>query len=232
MRTTQGTPGKKPDASAGDSTATESKEQALDNIGGTPYAELKSAGEPRILDALKSDTPPLEKTSSKPTQAATGANDTNPAQSEVPETPANLSELPSTPVVDGAPNASGPLPSEEIGTAIATAQGATVADSVINDRTPKQAQEDVEMPDAPPAPPAEEAAQQTNGAEVATSLPPPPPAPRRGQQPAVEPIPQAALATTAVQQKWLLPPARSEFKGKKCLILDLDETLVHSSFKV
>jgi RNA polymerase II subunit A small phosphatase-like protein len=33
-------------------------------------------------------------------------------------------------------------------------------------------------------------------------------------------------------QKWLLPPLRSEFKGKKCLVLDLDETLVHSSFKV
>lgn len=32
--------------------------------------------------------------------------------------------------------------------------------------------------------------------------------------------------------KWLLPPLRSELKGRKCLVLDLDETLVHSSFKV
>jgi carboxy-terminal domain RNA polymerase II polypeptide A small phosphatase len=30
----------------------------------------------------------------------------------------------------------------------------------------------------------------------------------------------------------LLPPIAPEFKGKKCLVLDLDETLVHSSFKV
>lgn len=30
---------------------------------------------------------------------------------------------------------------------------------------------------------------------------------------------------------WLLPKKTEEFKGKKCLILDLDETLVHSSFK-
>ncbi|KAI8389666.1 related to Probable phosphatase PSR2 [Nakaseomyces glabratus] len=29
----------------------------------------------------------------------------------------------------------------------------------------------------------------------------------------------------------LLPPQTEQFKGKKCLVLDLDETLVHSSFK-
>jgi RNA polymerase II subunit A small phosphatase-like protein len=34
------------------------------------------------------------------------------------------------------------------------------------------------------------------------------------------------------KQQWLLPPLRPEFEGKKCLVLDLDETLVHSSFKV
>ncbi|KAI9281840.1 HAD-like domain-containing protein [Sporodiniella umbellata] len=31
---------------------------------------------------------------------------------------------------------------------------------------------------------------------------------------------------------WLLPPLLNEDKEKKCLVLDLDETLVHSSFKV
>lgn len=34
------------------------------------------------------------------------------------------------------------------------------------------------------------------------------------------------------KQQWLLPPIEPRFKGKKCLVLDLDETLVHSSFKV
>ena len=34
------------------------------------------------------------------------------------------------------------------------------------------------------------------------------------------------------RQQWLLPSLRPEFEGKKCLVLDLDETLVHSSFKV
>ncbi|EPB84854.1 hypothetical protein HMPREF1544_08356 [Mucor circinelloides 1006PhL] len=31
---------------------------------------------------------------------------------------------------------------------------------------------------------------------------------------------------------WLLPPLASEDKERKCLVLDLDETLVHSSFKI
>ena len=34
------------------------------------------------------------------------------------------------------------------------------------------------------------------------------------------------------KSEWLLPILAPEFKGKKCLVLDLDETLVHSSFKV
>ena len=34
------------------------------------------------------------------------------------------------------------------------------------------------------------------------------------------------------QPKALLPPIAAEHKGRKCLVLDLDETLVHSSFKV
>ncbi|KAK6338869.1 hypothetical protein TWF696_009675 [Orbilia brochopaga] len=33
------------------------------------------------------------------------------------------------------------------------------------------------------------------------------------------------------KSKWLLPPIAPEHEGKKCLVLDLDETLVHSSFR-
>ena len=54
-----------------------------------------------------------------------------------------------------------------------------------------------------------------------TSLPPPPPPPVPEPQSIAEPA-----------QKWLLPPIAPRFQGKKCLVLDLDETLVHSSFKV
>jgi RNA polymerase II subunit A small phosphatase-like protein len=51
---------------------------------------------------------------------------------------------------------------------------------------------------------------------IQADLPPPPPLPN----------------STAEPQQWLLPPLQPRFKGKKCLVLDLDETLVHSSFKV
>ena len=81
-------------------------------------------------------------------------------------------------------------------------------------------------------------------------LPPPPPLAERQAQvnaPAVAGGLLAADATAQQQQqshensvvstpepvqKWLLPPIKPEMKGKKCLVLDLDETLVHSSFKV
>ena len=55
--------------------------------------------------------------------------------------------------------------------------------------------------------------------KVALPLPPPPPVPE--PETIQEP-----------EQKWLLPPITPRFQGKKCLVLDLDETLVHSSFKV
>ncbi|KAI5807674.1 HAD-like domain-containing protein [Peziza echinospora] len=42
----------------------------------------------------------------------------------------------------------------------------------------------------------------------------------------------AIVDSPPAEQKWLLPPLRQEFVGKKCLVLDLDETLVHSSFKL
>ena len=50
---------------------------------------------------------------------------------------------------------------------------------------------------------------------------------------AAPPSPGTSVAITPIEaQKYLLPPMRPEFRGKKCLVLDLDETLVHSSFKV
>lgn len=60
-------------------------------------------------------------------------------------------------------------------------------------------------------------------------LPPPPPLEQR--QDAIQKQ-TSEVSEASEPQKYLLGPIESRFKGKKCLVLDLDETLVHSSFKV
>ena len=121
-------------------------------------------------------------------------------------------------------------------------------EEVISDRTPEQARrdEDIEMKDIPPSVPiapneaapiagAEPTSQAAADASQHSNLPPPPPAPipppenQTQQNAAAE---SQATATEQADRKWLLPPIRPEMKGRKCLVLDLDETLVHSSFKV
>lgn len=88
---------------------------------------------------------------------------------------------------------------------------------------------DTEMPDALVQ--ASEPVVQPAEVDNLQTLPPAPPLP------AVPSPPQDAegdliTAPDQPQQEWLLPPIQPQFKGRKCLVLDLDETLVHSSFKV
>ncbi|KAI1489765.1 HAD-like domain-containing protein [Biscogniauxia mediterranea] len=97
---------------------------------------------------------------------------------------------------------------------------------------------DVDMPDVNPA--ASQSAKQPSvvaDEQFPKQVPPPPP----GPIPITSPLP--AVAATPVEEdvtvlpeqpqpKYLLPPIEPRFKGKKCLVLDLDETLVHSSFKI
>lgn len=97
-----------------------------------------------------------------------------------------------------------------------------------SDRT-KDDNEDTEMPDALVE--ATEPAVQPAEVDDTQGLPPAPPLP------AVPSAPQTAeggivSAPDQPQQEWLLPPIQPHFRGRKCLVLDLDETLVHSSFKV
>ncbi|KAF6803133.1 NLI interacting factor-like phosphatase [Colletotrichum sojae] len=58
-----------------------------------------------------------------------------------------------------------------------------------------------------------------------SQLPPPPPGPAPNAE-------NGLIEGSVPEQKFLLPPIAPEFKGRKCLVLDLDETLVHSSFKI
>ncbi|KAL1643910.1 hypothetical protein SLS58_004584 [Diplodia intermedia] len=124
-------------------------------------------------------------------------------------------------------------------------------EQAITDRTPEQEARDadIEMTDAGPSIPIaaneiplnEDSGEpvQQDAAPTKIDLPPPPPLVDRQAQtaPPAATTPQSqdsSLAVTPAEppQKWLLPPIRPEFKGKKCLVLDLDETLVHSSFKI
>ncbi|PGH12924.1 hypothetical protein AJ80_06529 [Polytolypa hystricis UAMH7299] len=68
--------------------------------------------------------------------------------------------------------------------------------------------------------PRDEATQRTS------ELPPPPPLDQAVGQP-IPPVP-----AVPEKQQWLLPPLQPHLQDRKCLVLDLDETLVHSSFKV
>jgi RNA polymerase II subunit A small phosphatase-like protein len=139
--------------------------------------------------------------------------------------------------------------SPQIAVQEATPTSPTNGDALIHDRTPEQEQldRDIEGNDGGPTVPI--AANEVPGFQddLATNdpmnqpgnrdskakidLPPPPPlADRQAQLANHEGSP--IREDPASGHKWLLPPQRPEFKGKKCLVLDLDETLVHSSFKV
>jgi carboxy-terminal domain RNA polymerase II polypeptide A small phosphatase len=119
---------------------------------------------------------------------------------------------------------------------------------LIHDRTPEQEQRDqeIEMTDAGATVPI--ASNEVHGlddgpvpdgmhqpgnrdSKAKIDLPPPPPLQERQAQIAHHegsPVREGPDGG----QKWLLPPTKPEMVGKKCLVLDLDETLVHSSFKV
>jgi RNA polymerase II subunit A small phosphatase-like protein len=95
---------------------------------------------------------------------------------------------------------------------------------------------DIAMVEVPPAPVDTKAdsKNQVVPQTKSSDLPPPPPLPTPDSN-----LSSSSPAGTSIvgdvaeeKQQWLLPPIEPRFHGKKCLVLDLDETLVHSSFKV
>jgi RNA polymerase II subunit A small phosphatase-like protein len=97
------------------------------------------------------------------------------------------------------------------------------SDATMADAPPEAPVTSVPEPSDEPAPPAEQSVQPL-------PLPPAPPLSQRQAevQRDAPPVPEGGLD----KQTWLLPPVQSNLKGRKCLVLDLDETLVHSSFKI
>ncbi|ROT34992.1 NIF-domain-containing protein [Sodiomyces alkalinus F11] len=108
-----------------------------------------------------------------------------------------------------------------------------------HDVGPKDQDGDEVMPDVATTEEPEPKKPTQAGSEY-TRLPPPPPGPipttdgAAAAAAAAAPDTEVADSSTPEpeRQKSLLPPIAPELKGKKCLVLDLDETLVHSSFKI
>jgi len=98
----------------------------------------------------------------------------------------------------------------------------------------RDAEGDVQMPDAESARHLGSQGPAGTTEEPLPRVPPPPP----GPVPAVPNAPNNTLIESPPvfapdqPQRFLLPPQLPEHKGRKCLVLDLDETLVHSSFKI
>lgn len=140
-----------------------------------------------------------------------------------------------------------PTPIEDSGTPVTATE-----EKLIEDRTLKQeaTDEDIEMTDSHPDVPRTTTDDRASGEEPAVhdkespitqvdQLPPPPSS--QPQPHPAAPVPVAAPVATQANlragtppemKKALLPALRPEHSGRKCLVLDLDETLVHSSFKV
>lgn len=101
--------------------------------------------------------------------------------------------------------------------------------------TPHDVDGDVNMPDADATAASQPAQEPANPADEQLSkpMPPPPPGPipLAGAAPISQPD-MSVVSDDSEPQKFLLPPIEPALKGRKCLVLDLDETLVHSSFKV
>lgn len=249
VRGRQPTPVAKPSASAADSSAGESKEAADENIGGPPYSELTSAAKPKMLNQRLRETVPSikEKTSlpdssgqnldekEDPTDQGTRSQPLPPLTATNVPTSHNDPSEPIQPVIpstsknaDAIEPPGAPLPDQNV------SENATAVD----DRTPGQEERDNDVPmvDAPPiVPPPEEKSKSSEGRDDSPpqiNLPPPPP--RNGQDRAAGGVGRSLSNAAAPNEKqqWLLPPLQPRFRGKKCLVLDLDETLVHSSFKV
>ncbi|KAK0384197.1 hypothetical protein NLU13_8285 [Sarocladium strictum] len=91
-------------------------------------------------------------------------------------------------------------------------------------------EDDAAMDDAQSEEPQTSIITQASEDEGSRTIPPPPPPAGHGTE-AVTPATEE-VQSAGEPQKALLGPIRPEHRGRKCLVLDLDETLVHSSFKI
>ncbi|KAH9868062.1 hypothetical protein IAQ61_007369 [Plenodomus lingam] len=222
-RTSQSTPVKKQTHNAVESGNIDSKDMLEEKAGAANFtsgdAEKPSGGDGTPEHQVVETGPPMvTRSSSKRQQAqadAAAQNQPDTLQTGHPQISITNPTPTATPVL--------PRPSVE-------------QQRIIEDQTEEQKQidDDIEMKDVPLSTHDvhQEGEDQSTDAQPdhpKVDLPPPPPLVER--QHAVQS--QVTDASEASEpQKYLLGPIAPRFKGKKCLVLDLDETLVHSSFKI
>ena len=223
VRTTQPTPVKKQDPTAESSTA-DSKEPLDEKAAGETYGadRLEKAHGDGTAERPAHDVPPTIVTRSSSKKQST----------EQPLPP--LPNQPGT-LQTGHPQISIQTPTP--GTTPVQPRPSHEQQQIIHDRTDSQEEkdQDIEMKDVPLAASDVRHEGDESSSEAKTEIPPkvdlPPPPPLEQRRDAVRDQ-TSETSLSEPQQKYLLGPLRPEFKGKKCLVLDLDETLVHSSFKV
>ena len=227
----QTTPNKKPVLAAPQSSE-ESKNMSEEKIGGTPYADIKAAQQPRIQARPNEESPTKE---SHSTTNQDEARELVPVTPDIHNTiapePAELSIPPEPTII------SPPIQPEEpsANSAIVSNPALFPASSFENSLTPIDQDGDVKIADtSDDTPPTQEPKTDTDARHVGQSQAVRQPTQENHVSPASNDNRDSVTSTAPVNEKqtWLLPPVRPEFNGKKCLVLDLDETLVHSSFKV
>ncbi|KAI8941929.1 hypothetical protein NX059_000043 [Plenodomus lindquistii] len=220
-RTSQSTPVKKQPQNAAESTNADSKdvldEKAAAGVLISGSAEKPSNGDGATENPSAQTAPQIMTRSSSKRQQEEAASSNQPStlQTGHPQISVTNPTPAATPIL--------PRPSVE-------------QQRIIEDQTEEQKQidNDIEMKDVPLSTndvhqEGEDATTEDPSDHPKVDLPPPPPLEER-QQAVQSQVTDASEA--AEPQKYLLGPIAPRFQGKKCLVLDLDETLVHSSFKI
>ena len=233
----------KPDTSAAESSTANSKEPLDEKAGGATAMLINKEGASESKASTPGDGMMNHKTFEKQSEAAGGSPMRLGEQQQQPPQPPPL-DTSATTLQQGHSQLH---PPPTLSVTEATPVTSQHDNELISDRTPEQAQtdEEIEMRDSGPTVPITHNDVATSRDEISGStqrdqapripLPPPPPLEER-QAATAPPVPSAPESSMGVVQpeppKYLLPPIRPEMHGRKCLVLDLDETLVHSSFKV
>lgn len=197
-------------------------------------ADTKPGSEPQP-QLTRADSPPENPIGPAAIAVSMEATDTPDLIQDQPLPPAPAEVQP--PPVSSIATLGLPLPEVTVQAATPTLDQEELSPAL--DRTPIESERnsDIDVPDAPKE--GEEVIELETAQSPAlpkvetpkSELPPPPPLERRQSQVGTQEVP-AVPGSSQDKQVWLLPPVQPHLKGRKCLVLDLDETLVHSSFKI